>query len=109
VKHSTCSTGIKDMQPNRHDPTHEGSGRLTSIVILTHNQLECTKKCIESILKYTDDAFELILVDNASTDGTIEYLGLVRSQCSEDALEGDGSNPSCAILGSLWAGGITSS
>ncbi|OPX39478.1 MAG: hypothetical protein B1H11_02960 [Desulfobacteraceae bacterium 4484_190.1] len=48
--------------------------KLTSIVILTHNQLEYTKKCIGSIFRYTDVPFELIVVDNASTDGTVEYL-----------------------------------
>ena len=47
---------------------------LTSIIILTHNQLEYTKKCIESIIKETKEPFELIIVDNGSTDGTIRYL-----------------------------------
>ena len=48
--------------------------KLTSIIILTHNQLEYTKKCIESIFTHTKEPFELIVVDNGSTDGTVEYL-----------------------------------
>jgi uncharacterized protein YydD (DUF2326 family) len=47
---------------------------LTSIVILTCNQLQYTKKCIESIFQNTRQPYELIIVDNGSTDGTVEYL-----------------------------------
>ncbi|PEA53179.1 glycosyl transferase [Bacillus pseudomycoides] len=50
---------------------------LTSIVMLTHNQLHYTKQCIDSIRKYTKkESYELIVIDNASTDGTIEWLQL---------------------------------
>lgn len=48
--------------------------RLTSIVILAWNQLFYTRMCIESIQQYTDFPYELILVDNGSTDGTGEYF-----------------------------------
>ena len=44
-----------------------------SIITLTYNKLKYTKKYIESLFKYTKD-FELIIVDNGSTDGTREYL-----------------------------------
>ena len=44
-----------------------------SIITLTYNNLVYTKKFIESLYKYTKD-FELIIVDNGSTDGTVEYL-----------------------------------
>jgi GT2 family glycosyltransferase/tetratricopeptide (TPR) repeat protein/SAM-dependent methyltransferase len=47
---------------------------LTSIVILTHNQIECTRLCLDSIRLRTDEPYELIVVDNASTDGTVDYL-----------------------------------
>ncbi len=47
---------------------------LTSIVLLTHNQLPFTRLCVESILERTDEPFELIFVDNGSGDGTPEYL-----------------------------------
>jgi len=47
---------------------------LTSIVILTHNQLEYTRRCVDSIRLVTDEPFELIFVDNGSTDGTPGYL-----------------------------------
>ncbi|MBI3462405.1 MAG: glycosyltransferase, partial [Planctomycetes bacterium] len=47
---------------------------VTSIVIVTHNQLEYTRQCVDSIRELTDDPYELVLVDNASTDGTVDYL-----------------------------------
>ena len=47
---------------------------LTSIVIVTFNQLGFTKECIDSIHIRTDEPIELILIDNGSTDGTPDYL-----------------------------------
>lgn len=47
---------------------------LTSIIILTHNELPYTRTCLDSIRLCTDEPFELVVVDNASTDGTVEYL-----------------------------------
>jgi GT2 family glycosyltransferase len=47
----------------------------TSIIIPVFNQLDYTKKCIDSILADPQrPPLELILVDNCSTDGTAEYL-----------------------------------
>jgi GT2 family glycosyltransferase/tetratricopeptide (TPR) repeat protein len=47
---------------------------LASIIILTWNQQPYTQKCIESVLEHTCSPFELIVVDNGSTDGTAEYI-----------------------------------
>jgi len=47
---------------------------LTSIIVVTWNNLRYTKECIEFVQKYTDAPYELIIVDNASTDGTPEWL-----------------------------------
>jgi GT2 family glycosyltransferase len=47
---------------------------LTSIVILTRNQLDCTRACVESIQAHTPEPYELIFVDNGSSDGTPAYL-----------------------------------
>ena len=47
----------------------------TSIIILTYNNLKYTKECLESIQKYTEDgSYELIIVDNHSTDQTVDWL-----------------------------------
>lgn len=48
--------------------------QMTSIVILTFNQLEYTKKCLKSLLRHTPDHHEIIFVDNGSTDGTVLWL-----------------------------------
>ena len=45
-----------------------------SLVIPVYNQLLHTMQCLESILRLPDKGGELIVVDNASTDGTPEYL-----------------------------------
>jgi GT2 family glycosyltransferase len=44
-----------------------------SIVIIAHNRLDMTKDCLNSIKSSTDD-YELIFVDNASDDGTVEWV-----------------------------------
>lgn len=47
----------------------------TSIVILTFNKLEYTIACIDSIREYTRrGTYEIIVIDNASTDGTRDWL-----------------------------------
>ncbi|HEU0265769.1 MAG TPA: glycosyltransferase, partial [Geobacterales bacterium] len=55
---------------------------LTSMVILTWNQLDCTKECIESIRRHTPEPYEIVFVDNGSTDGTVKWL---RQQVKENA------------------------
>ncbi|KTE92017.1 hypothetical protein AT727_03520 [Desulfitobacterium hafniense] len=46
-----------------------------SIVVTGYNRLNKTKYCVECILKYTRDVdYELILVDNGSEDGTLEFF-----------------------------------
>ncbi|QDU39660.1 SPBc2 prophage-derived glycosyltransferase SunS [Maioricimonas rarisocia] len=47
---------------------------LTSIVIVTHGQVELTRACVDSIRLRTDEPYELIFVDNASPDGTVPFL-----------------------------------
>jgi len=47
---------------------------LTSIIIVTHNQLDYTSQCLDSLRRLTGEPYELILVDNASSDGTVEFL-----------------------------------
>lgn len=52
-----------------------------SLIILTYNNLEYTQQCLESIYTFTDaPEFEVILVDNASSDGTPEFLVAFASQ-----------------------------
>ena len=46
-----------------------------SVLIAIHNNLELNKSCLASILGKTDyPNYEVILVDNASTDGSREYV-----------------------------------
>ena len=45
-----------------------------SIIIPIYNAYEDTKKCIESVLKYSTKAYELILINDASTDKRIDKL-----------------------------------
>ncbi|TWT43066.1 SPBc2 prophage-derived glycosyltransferase SunS [Thalassoglobus neptunius] len=48
---------------------------LTSIILVTHNQLSYTKQCLDSIRLRTIAPYEIIVVDNGSNDQTAEYLG----------------------------------
>src|SRR5438093_12524796 len=39
-----------------------------------HDQLAFTRQCVESIRARTPEQYELIFIDNGSTDGTVEWL-----------------------------------
>ena len=41
---------------------------------MTLNQLEYTLQCVDSIRRMTDEPYELVFVDNGSSDGTVDYL-----------------------------------
>jgi len=45
-----------------------------TIIIPTYNALKYTKLCIDSIRLTTSFPYEIIIVDNGSTDGTREYI-----------------------------------
>ena len=45
-----------------------------SVIVTTHNRREMLKEVLESLLSQTYKPFEIIVVDNASTDGTRDFL-----------------------------------
>src|SRR5208283_4394577 len=47
---------------------------MVSVVVLNWNGKKFLGKCLESLLLQTLDSFEVIVVDNASTDASVEYV-----------------------------------
>lgn len=47
---------------------------LVSIILLNHNGLSFLQDCIGSVLRQDYSPFEVILVDNASTDGSVAFV-----------------------------------
>jgi len=54
------------------------NGGLTSIIVPCYNQRGFTQLCLQALFQHTRPAWELIVVDNGSTDGTGLYLEGVR-------------------------------
>ena len=56
---------------------HVGGDMKISVLVITHNRLELTRQCIDSLLKNTSadgHDIELVIADDVSTDGTKEFL-----------------------------------
>jgi len=76
-----CSLGAPDPEGRpavrkriRPRPHPDAPPALTSIIILCFNALAYTRQCLESIALFTPEPHEIIIVDNASTDGTGAFL-----------------------------------
>ena len=54
------------------------SDALTSIIIPCLNQLEFTRVCLSSLVRHTRAPWEMIVIDNGSSDGTGAYLAGVQ-------------------------------
>lgn len=58
-----------------------------SIITLTFNKLNYTRKCMESVLATTGADYEVIAVDNGSTDGTQDYLRQAAADFAKKGME----------------------
>jgi len=47
---------------------------LYSVIILTWNQIDYTRECLDALQRTTPERHEVIIVDNGSRDGTVEWL-----------------------------------
>ncbi len=63
-----------------------------SIVLLTFNQRDKTQDCLESIRRHTPELHEIIIIDNGSTDSTIEWLREVSACCENITVIENGTN-----------------
>ena len=63
------SLGIEPRKMKTTDVTRHSSP-LVSIIIVSYNTREMTLECLRSVFAQTDQPFEVILVDNASSDGS---------------------------------------
>jgi GT2 family glycosyltransferase len=52
-----------------------------SVTIVTYNSGRFIKRCLESVLAQKYPAKEIIVIDNASTDGTIDILEQFEDRC----------------------------
>lgn len=57
---------------------------MIELVFITHNRLEYTRKALASVLAEKTEQFKLTIWDNASTDGTREYL---RNEVTDSRIE----------------------
>lgn len=57
--------------------------QLATISLLCYNRLDLTKPCLESILKFTPKGTKILISDNASTDGTQEWLKKQAAECAD--------------------------
>ncbi len=70
---------LSEVFKNADNLKNQARNQLVSIILVTFNGMEVTKNCIESIQKYTKIPYEVIVVDNGSTDGTLDYLSNLKN------------------------------
>ncbi len=58
--------------------TIDSRSQLASVIVPCWNQLEFTRQCMAALMRCTRSPWELIVVNNGSTDGTSDYLAGVQ-------------------------------
>lgn len=79
----------------------------TSIVIPTYNQLALVRQCIETIKWNTPEPYEIIVVDNGSTDGTGAYLRKIGTEVRYRVLDRNLGFAGAINVGLMMAKGRT--
>ncbi|GGF98712.1 glycosyltransferase family 2 protein [Paenibacillus abyssi] len=77
----------------------------TSIIISTYNGKELLKDCIYTIKRHTEEPYEIIVVDNGSTDGTADICR--QEQITFISLASNAGFPKACNMGLKIASGDT--
>jgi GT2 family glycosyltransferase len=83
---ATLAPGLLRTEAWFENPPPVGD-ELTSIIILCCNEVNCSRTCLESVLANTRPSYELILVDNGSTDATPALLEELKHAPGPDRVE----------------------
>lgn len=80
---------------------------LVSVTLVTYNSGRFIKRCLESVLAQKSPVLEIIVVDNASTDGTIDILEQFEDRCrivynDENLGFAAAQNQAIAMSGGAW-------
>ncbi len=59
---------------------------MVSIIVITYNARDDLKECLKSLQDQDYDQIEIIIVDDASTDGTKQYLERYKTDINTDAV-----------------------
>jgi GT2 family glycosyltransferase len=78
-----------------------------SVTIVTYNSGRFIKRCLESVLEQKYDRKEIVVIDNASTDGTVDILEQFEDSCrivynSENAGFAAAQNQAISIAKGSW-------
>ena len=68
------------MSEGRSDGGLKSASPLVSVVIPTHNRQEMLERALNSVIAQTYPALEILVVDDASGDGTADLVGEVQSR-----------------------------
>jgi glycosyltransferase involved in cell wall biosynthesis len=72
------------------------------LIFLTHNRLEYTRLALQSVLANPEEDFALTIWDNASTDGTVDYLKSVKDPRLKDIVFSKQNVPQTTAVGQIW-------
>lgn len=95
VEHNVKLLHSKWLNKIEKDTPEKFAVPVVSIIIPVYNQLQYTKQCFESIVENTFIPYEVIFIDNASTDGTAEYLKNLANSVVITNLQNEGYPKAC--------------
>ena len=75
--HAEAQQDVVDMHDLGPTAAQSTADPLITVAIPTHNRVEWLKGCILSVLAQSHQRFELVISDNASTDGTAAFLASI--------------------------------